>query len=242
MVNKVIKEVKTPMGVFKKYENGYISTEVSEDWWEALKKALKGEVYEENGGKGIKYKSEIIFPPFYDEIGILHNPGRVYLVRGGRYDLYYPNGYQYYGGYYYNDDHFIFKNGNMGWFKNGRTVVKPLYNEVRSWGYLKLFETRYGNDYRYFTEDGREVLTYRRPIKDGDGSPFWMRSDEGDSFCVLECPPVPSLPDCNIWDFDETTTIGLDSTGYGRKKLGRNNKSFGLYFSKNRMLQEECNK
>lgn len=206
---KVVKQETTQFGTFKIYDTGVLNIDLSENWKTALIKALSGFIFEEEGLKGVRYYGEIVIPPLFDDIGILHNPDRLYLVHGERFSRFENFGnYEMYDDYV-KDSHFIFDKDKMGWSRNGKTVVRPLFDDVERWGLLGLYQTRINDKYQYFTEDGREVLGFRREIRDEDGSPFWMRSDEGESFSILECPPSSSLPECNIWEIDNLK-VGMD--------------------------------
>ena len=207
---KVEKQEITPFGTFKIYDTGVLNIDLSNNWKTALLKATSGFIFEEDGLKGVRYHGEIIIPPLFDDIGIVHNPDRLYLIHGKRFSRFENSGdYEMYD-YYIKDSHFIFDKDKMGWFRNGKTVVKPEYDDVKRWGLLGLYETRINDKYQYFTEDGKEVLGFLREIEDDeDGSPFWMRSDEGESFSILECPPSSSLPESNSWEIDNLK-VGMD--------------------------------
>lgn len=210
-MNPIVKEkIDTPLGTFKSFDNGCVSLDLREDWRNVIHKAFLGEVFEKDGLKGVMYKGEVICAPFYDDVGLMKNPLRLYLVKGDRFDLYEADGSYCTGDYYHENSHFIFKDRKMGWVKDGQLVVSPLYDVVQSWGFLKIFETRDYDKVRYFTKEGREVLTYRRDVYEYFDSPFWMRSDDGEVFCELQCPPVPTLPECNRWNLDVETEVGMD--------------------------------
>lgn len=202
-----IEEITTPLGTFELFDNGCNSLHPSKNWETGLRKAVRGTVFEKEGKKGIRLYDEIIVPPYYDEIGIVSNPDRIYLIRGGRYDYFGRNWVT--GGYYEADSHFIFKDKKMGWEREGKVVVQPLYDDVEEWGF-RVYETRNGSDIKYLKEDGSEVLTFRRPIDEDYESPFWFRTDDGDVFTVFECPPKPDLPESNVLHCSDGTRVGVD--------------------------------
>lgn len=171
------------------------------------------EVFEENGLKGCRKDGEILLYPIFDFIEYVPSTGRIFLVYGTRYAFLEKN-----GGYslncdYDHNNHFIFKNGKMGWEKDGRVIVEPKYDEVRPWGFglYEVKETQeHINGFRtlYYNEKGEEKLTFRRSVISVE-SPFELRTNKGCVLTVLECAPSKSLSESNIIDYDGLA-IGID--------------------------------
>lgn len=202
-----IETITTPLGTFELFDNGNNYLHPSRNYEPGLKKAVIGTIFEKDGRKGIRLHDEIIVPPYYDEIGIVSNPDRIYLIKGGRYD-YFGESWEI-GGYYEKDSHFIFRDRKMGWERDGKIVVEPKYDNVEEFGF-RIYETRNRSNIKYLNEDGTEVLTFRREIDEEYESPFWLRSNDGDAFTILECPPIPNLPKSNVLKCSDGKRVGID--------------------------------
>lgn len=229
--------IQTLIGEFRLYENGCFGIH-PKDTDKACNIARFAQIFEENGYKGLKKDGKVIVPPFFDEIAILQHPDRLFLLREGRYARFAKDSTSYMEAGYNENNRFIFKDGKMGWFRNGKIVVEPLYDEVERWGCFNIYETRNRNTVKYFTEDGNEVLTFKREVDEGDDlvSPFWVRCDEGDVLCMLECPPSDDLPQSNILTFNNDILTGLDR--FNRNSILKEliNKKDELYLT-NRKLE-----
>lgn len=213
---KVIKKDTTEFGTFTLFDSGSVSINLAPHWLHAFQKATCGVIIEEGGLKGIRFKGEIIFLPYFRDIGIVFNPTRLYLIDNERFSLFEYDGSYTMNDYYNKKSHFIFKNGKMGWWKDGSIVIPPIYDNVENWG-MNIFETVRMDNVKYFTKDGKEVLTERREVCEDFERPFWLRSDVGEVLCVLECPPLPSLANGNKWHLEDGTHVGLDR--FNRKDL-----------------------
>lgn len=113
----------SPVGEFIVNEHGRhfnLGDDYSPLWWYRLSQGI---IFEENGYKGIEKDGQILLYPIFDEIAIVSSPGRIYLVTGERFSVLFADGsYDLYD-WYEKDDHFIFKDGKMGWEKDGKVVV-----------------------------------------------------------------------------------------------------------------------
>lgn len=209
MKRDIIKEEKTDFGIFILFESGRISINLNSNWLNAFQKATLGVVFEEGGLKGIRYQGEVICPPLFRDIGIVFNPTRLYLIDNSTFSLFKYDGYYELYTNYCSNSHFIFKDGYMGWWKEGKIIIPPIYDVVESWG-MNIYEAIRAHKINYFTEDGTEVLTYRRDVYEELNSPFSLRTDCGNVICILECPPVSSLPQSNRWFLADGTQVGMD--------------------------------
>ena len=206
---KVIKKDTTEFGTFTLYDNGLVGITLNSNWLNAFQKATSGVIFEEGGLKGIRFQGQTICPPYFEDVGIVFNPTRLYLIDKERFSLFEYDGSYTINDYYSKNSHFIFKNGQMGWWKDGVIVIPPIYDNVESWG-MNIFETVRMDNVKYFTKDGKEVLTERREVCEDYERPFWLRSDDGEVICVLECPPLPSLANGNKWYMEDGTYVGMD--------------------------------
>ena len=200
------------------------------------------EIYEEKGLKGCRRNGQILLYPIFDEIAFVEN--RIYLVCDRRYVILYSQG-GYEERHYDSDNHFIFKDGKMGWEKDGRIVVEPKYDEVWPWGY-GLYEVEDSPEYvcgtrtYYLNENGEEKLTFRRTVLVEDEQPFSQRTDSNDYLTVIESPPQPELPESNIIEHDGLK-IGIDRFNLLRlvKELINSNDDLPLTKEKLRKLTNQ---
>lgn len=169
---------------------------------------IKSTIYEENGFKGCKKDGEILLYPIFDEIGIVPVSGKIYLITGDRFSVLYSNGGYCVNDWFRKDSHFIFEGNKMGWKKDNRIVVPPVFDEVYEWGYGIYFVME-GNSIKYLNERGEEKLSFRRNVNYEYDQPFWQRSDDHNVMTIIECPPFAGLPECNIVDYNDLK-IGID--------------------------------
>lgn len=209
MENKINKEENTVFGKFTLFDGGGVSIDIYSNWIKAFQKATLGVIFEEDGLKGIRYQGDVICPPFFKDIGIVYNPTRLYLVDNDTYSLFENDESYIMNADYSKRSHFIFKDGYMGWWKEGKTILLPIYNLVGIFG-MNIYETIRYSEIKYFTEDGNEVLTYRRDVCEHLDSPFSLRTDCGNVLSILECPPVQTLPQGNRWLLADGTQVGMD--------------------------------
>lgn len=160
---KVIKKDTTEFGTFTLYDNGFVGITLYSNWLHAFQKATSGVIFEDEGLKGIRFQGQTICPPYFEDVGIVFNPTRLYLIDKERFSLFEYDGSYTINDYYSKKSHFIFKNGQMGWWKDGIIVIPPIYDNVESWG-MNIFETVRMDNVKYFTKDGKEVLTERREV------------------------------------------------------------------------------
>ena len=113
------------------------------------------------------------------------------------------------------NSHVIFKNGKIGWEKDGRIIIEPKYDEVEPWG-LGLYEVKEtsenpdGGRILYLNEMGEEKLTFRRPVViEEDEYPFSLCAYQIGVLTVVECPPSKNLPESNIIYYNGLT-IDID--------------------------------
>lgn len=177
----------------------------SSEKWQML---AEGTIFEKRGKKGLRSDSQILLYPIFDEIGIVPGAGKIYLVAGERYTVLSEAGKNIIDEWYLKDSHFIFKDGKMGWEKNGEVVVPPLYDEVYEWG-LGLYHVKEKDKAMYVDSKGQEKLTFRRQLLYQYNEPFWLRANDHDAMTFIECPPMPDIPDCNVWDYNDLK-LGID--------------------------------
>ena len=198
----------TPIGSFilNKYGARFsIVPGFSTEQWQLL---AQGTVFEKKGLKGLEKDGQILLYPIFDEIGIVPTAGKIYLVTGERYTVLAEKGENLIDSWYLKDSHFIFREGKMGWEKNGTVVVPPIYDEVYEWG-LGLYRVKEGNQVKYIDAQGEEKLTFRRKLLYEYTEPFWLRANVHEAMTIIQCPPMPDLPQCNVWDYDDVK-VGID--------------------------------
>lgn len=174
-----------------------------EQWWQLAQSTT----FEKKGLKGLKKDGQILLYPIFNEIGIVPGAGKIYLVTGERYSVLVEKGENLIDRWYLKDSHFIFRDGKMGWEKNGRVVVPPIYDEAYEWG-LGLYRVKKGNQVKYIDAVGEEKLTFRRKLLYEYTEPFWLRANVHEAMTIIECPPMPDLPQCNVWNY-EGVKVGI---------------------------------
>lgn len=208
METKERKEYKTSLGTFSINSKGncFIVCDFSKHPYQYLEDAI---IFEENGFKGMRRYGEVLCPAVFDSIYYSKKLGTIYLIKGDMMTVFQKNGRNAMTEKYDSDNHFIFDNDKMGWFRNGKIIIDPIYDEVEEWGFL-VYETHKGNETKYFSEDGKEVLTFRRQIDTFYDSPFWQRCNDSEVFTILECPPLKDLPESNVLTLKDGKKIGID--------------------------------
>lgn len=202
-------EYTTPLGTFRVKEDGtcFIVCDFSKHPYEELETA---EIFESNGLKGCIKDGIVLCPPIFDDIIVTSNKGAFYLVKGGQTAIFYENGRNIMGTEFDPDNNFFEIDNKIGWKRNGEILFPPEYDDISYWDFLKLY--RACKDYRvkYFTEEGQEVLTFRRQVEGDCEEPFSLRTDDKDVLTIIECPPLKDLPSSNVLKFKDNHKIGID--------------------------------
>lgn len=204
------KTYKTPLGTFTVKENGtcFIVCDLSKRPYVELYNAY---VFEEEGLYGMRSGNTVLCPPVFDKIIKSRNKGAIFLIKGDQMAVFYENGRNYMNEDYDPNNHFIEENYKVGWYRDGKVVIPPIYDNIEFWDYLNIYEVTENNKVRYFAKDGKEVLTFRRDVgAEYNDERFTIESNEKDVLTVLECPPAKDLPEANVLTMKDGIKIGLD--------------------------------
>ena len=204
------KTYKTPLGTFTVKENGtcFIVCDFSKRPYPELYNA---DVFEENGLYGMRKENTVLCPPVFDEIIKSKNKHAIFLIKGDQMAEFYENGRSCMNADYDPNNHFFEENNKVGWFRNGKVVIPPIYDNIEFWDYFNIYEVTENDKVRYFTQDGKEVLTFRRDVgAEYNDERFTIESNEKDVLTVLECPLAKDLPEANVLTMKDGIKIGLD--------------------------------
>lgn len=123
----------------------------------------KCHITEEDGKFGLADKNSIVLPCVFDQGEQVNDSW--YFRKGSCYCwLKFRGGVSTLGDVHDPAGDFFVENGKVGWKSSEKTFVPAEYDEVSTWGSNELFCCKKDGRWLYFNEEGKEVLTFVRPV------------------------------------------------------------------------------
>lgn len=181
-----------PWGYVEVFENS-LSMQVDNgaSIWKALHDS---EIICQDGKYGCQKDGVLVFPAVADQIEFVEGGKSVFIMKGNRYALLRESGTSIMSEDYNPQNGFFYKDGMMGWRRNGEDFIPAQYDSIEKWWGMEVWRLSRGGDVTYVNNRAELLFTDKRSIEGFESvkDPFPYPTDRGHQIFVTTQFAQPS--------------------------------------------------